>query len=152
MIAIGFDTVSGSIVISGNGVYGARTLSAAMSSGGQVRITSLAGRSELYVDWTEIANLAGASLGDPASALAYLQAEFAKGPAVGSPQRNYAVVVSDGQTVIPISPAPINVNSAVLIVNGVEYASPDIAASSLAIVWQGAFPLASTDAVRVTYF
>ena len=86
------------------------------------------------------------------AAFAQLDAVCRQKRPVGGPQRNYAVPVADGQTVFPISPATVDVNTLNLVINGALYAPPDIAVSADAVTWQGPFALAASDAVRVIYF
>ncbi len=102
--------------------------------------------------WSDVADIDGNTFPTPDAAMAYLANQFSMQASAGSPQRNYAIPVSDGQTTLPISPAPVDVNTINLAVNGVLYAPPDIAVSALAVAWQGAFALSATDAVRVIYF
>jgi hypothetical protein len=152
MTAVGYDDYSGQLVITDNGVYGARTLRATMEGDGHVRIVSIADRSEFFVPWSDVTDLRGGAFSTPGEVLAYLQAEFVKYPVTGSPLRTYAVAVADGQTVIPLDPAPIDVNTLTLTVNSASYGPPHVAASDVAATWLGEFQLAATDDVRVAYF
>ena len=105
MTAIGFDPVSGQIVISDNGVYGARTLTATMLPDGHVRVVSIAGRGEFFVPWSGITDLQGNGFTDTGDVLVYLQGEFAKRPAS-----------------VVITPYPITAVSSFTVNHGLAYA------------------------------
>jgi hypothetical protein len=154
-IPIGFDQASGSLVIVGNGVFPPRSLTAQWSSvmPGYIQINDLGGRGEQMVIWSDVTNLDQSfTPNGQGEAIAYLLAEFSKGPVTGSSEHNYALPASAGQPVFPLSPAPVDVNTVTLVVNGVAYYPPDTAVSSLAVAWQGPFPLDPTDVIRVAYF
>ena len=104
------------------------------------------------IPWEGVAARDGSTFDSPDDAMAYVTSQLSMRRAVGSPQRNYAVPAVDGQTLIPISPAPVDVNTLNLVINGALYAPPDIAVSADAVTWQGPFDLAASDAVRVVYF
>jgi hypothetical protein len=86
MIPIGFDPVSGALVITDNGVFPARSLTASVTPlmPDHVQINDLAGRGVQSVAWVEITSLDGSRVpASMADALAYLQGEFAKNKPVG---------------------------------------------------------------------
>lgn len=108
MVAIGFDEVSGSLIIEGNGSFPARTL-VAMTSPlmvGRIQIDDLGGRGEQLVLWSDVTNLDGtftpASMAD---ALAYLQGEFAKSCPVGE---TFGVPVVAGADLVQGQPVAIS--------------------------------------------
>jgi hypothetical protein len=81
MIPIGFDPISSTLVISDNGVFPARSLTAFITPlmPDHVQINDLAGRGVQSVAWVEITSLDGTWLPtDMVGALAYLQSEFSK--------------------------------------------------------------------------
>lgn len=81
MIPIGFDPVSGTLVITDNGVFPAQSLIASITPlmPDHVQINDLAGRGVQSVAWAEITSLDGSHVpSSMAGALAYLQSEFAK--------------------------------------------------------------------------
>lgn len=79
---VGYDDRSGTIVVGGNGVFPARTLSAVSDESGSVDIRSIAGRSEQYSLWSQLADLDGNAFGSMAEALRYLDSEFSKSVAL----------------------------------------------------------------------
>lgn len=84
MIPIGFDPVSGTLVITDNGVFPAQSLTASITPlmPDHVQIDDLAGRGVQSVFWAEITSLDGSHVpSSMADALAYLQGEFTKGRA-----------------------------------------------------------------------
>lgn len=129
-----------------------RTLVASLD-GDEITITRCVGTNIVVgTTYDMITGQDGTGFADAGSALAYLQGEFAKGPVVGSPERSYSLPPSSGQSAFPLSPQPVDVNTVVLVVNGVSYYPPDTSVSSLAVTWQGPFPFEPTDALRVAYF
>lgn len=102
--------------------------------------------------WPNYERQDGSGFTSPDDLMAYLTAQFAMRRPVGSPERNYALPSASGQPVFSLSPQPVDVNTVALVVNGVSYYPPDTAVSSLAVTWQGPFPLEPTDALRVAYF
>lgn len=122
-------------------------------AGGAVGVRVLHGSEYLVQDdWSGYARQDGTGFASLAELTAYLDGQFAMRRPVGSPQRSYALAAADFQTVFPLSPAPTDVNTVLLLVNGTSFGPPDIAVSELAVTWQGAFDLAASDTLRVTYF
>lgn len=78
MHRVGYDESRDVLVICGEGVYPARSLTVTMDGDGMVRIVSLAARTELYAHWTDVGTLEGETFPDIAGALTYLQSEFEK--------------------------------------------------------------------------
>lgn len=78
MHAVGYDEARDVLVIMGEGVFPAGSLTATLDGAGMVHITSLADRKELYAHWTGISTLEGDAFPDGASTLAYLTAELTK--------------------------------------------------------------------------
>lgn len=85
-LAIGYDPVSDTLIIGGNGVFAARSLTAAVSNSlpGYIQINDIAGRGEQHVAWSDVVSLDGSYVpGGMADAIAYLQGEFTKFKPVG---------------------------------------------------------------------
>ncbi|GJE54597.1 hypothetical protein [Methylobacterium thuringiense] len=84
--AVGFDEMTGSLVIMDNGVFPAGSLIAYPSPWPErIQVDSIAGRGEQIIEWHDVRRLDPADPWMPASldeALAYLRGEFAKRPAV----------------------------------------------------------------------
>lgn len=148
---VGFDDRAGVIVIVGGGVFPPLTLSAHLRDDGQIRVHSLAAQSELLCPWEEMAALDGDTFPTPDAAMAYLEGVFAR----VAPDSEMAVgidIAERGQTVIPLQTPPSRLFSLRLVVNGVEYRAPLIAASDVAVTWLNPdFPLDPTDRVTVVY-
>nr|USU32875.1 hypothetical protein NG677_04025 [Methylobacterium sp. OTU13CASTA1] len=85
-------------------------------------------------------------------AFAYLDATCREKRPVGD---TYAVgidIAARGQTVVPLQAPPSRLSSVRLVVNGLEYRPPLIAASSVAVTWLNPdFPLDPADRVTVVY-
>ncbi len=152
---VGFDPVSGALVIAENGVFPACTLRAGPHPTwpDRIQIDSLAGRGEQTVPWQDVTSLDGAFV--PASmddALAYLRGEFAKRPPAGDGHTIGIAIAAPGQTTIPLHEPPTLLSSVRLEVNGLVYRPPAIAASDVAVTWlNGDFPLDPSDSVTVVY-
>ena len=64
----------------------------------------------------------------------------------------YAVTIAAyGQTVIPLPIPPSVLTDVCLVVNGVEYRAPAVAASQVSLTWSGPFDLEPTDTVFIRY-
>ncbi|WP_449411112.1 hypothetical protein [Methylobacterium komagatae] len=80
-VPIGFDASCGSLIIMGNGVFPAKSLTAIWSNlmPGYIQINDLGGRGEQMVIWSDVTNLDGSfTPNGQEEAINYLLAEFAK--------------------------------------------------------------------------
>jgi hypothetical protein len=102
--------------------------------------------------WDKIADRDGNTFSSAQEAMAYLQGQLAMSRPVGSPARSYALQAIDGQTVFPISPAPVDMNSIVLTVNACAFRPPAIKVSAYSVTWDGPFVIEAADEIFVSYF
>ena len=89
--------------------------------------------------------------------VAVLVAPAAQGPAgpagdaSSSPVTFAVTITANGQTIIPLSAPPSILTDVCLVVNGVEYRAPAVAASQVSATWSGPFNLETTDIVFIRY-
>lgn len=129
--------------------FAAGTLRASFS-GEQINITEKTGTFAFASpQWDDVSDSGGNVFGTPADALAYVQGELAKVPPQSVSYR--MAPPSLGQTTFELPTPPSDVNTVVMTINGADYYPPDVAASSVQVVWQGDFQLEPGDSVRVSY-
>ena len=64
----------------------------------------------------------------------------------------YAVTIAVySQTIIPLPVPPLVLTDVCLVVNGVEYRAPAVAASQVSLTWSGPFDLDPADTVFIRY-
>ena len=106
MHRVGYDETTDVLIIVGEGVYPAGSLSVTMDGDGMVRIVSLAHRTEAYAHWSDIGTLEGEAFSDGSAALAYLTTELAKrrgAPVALAPTYTAASVIG-GHRVVRLLP------------------------------------------------
>ena len=133
----------------------AGSLMAALN-GSQVDITR-AGSLFVFASplWSDVADVNGSTFPTPDAAMAYLAGEFAMQSPAENPLRSPIVPIKAvGQTAIPVSPSPVDVNTLAVIVNGIAYFAPTsfgFASTSGILTWIDPLTLIPGDEVVLRY-
>ncbi|KQP67592.1 hypothetical protein ASF52_19045 [Methylobacterium sp. Leaf112] len=117
-----------------------------------IRLKEWVGADIVMTAYTNLMDRAGIGFLSAVEAKAYLDGEFAKQRTGGDAYTVGIDIAARGQTVIPLQAPPARLSSVRLVVNGLEYRAPLIAASAVAVTWLNPdFPLDPADWVTVVY-